>query len=529
MHRIFHFLFCCLLPLSASAQLNINLKPGGITKLLRVHSALMGMYVDTLSEERLVDEAIRGMIENLDPHTQYSPAEEARRMSEMFEGHFDGIGVQYRMLEDTLLVLKTVAGGPSAKAGLLPGDRIVSVNDTAIAGVKMKQEEINKRLRGKKGSRVRVKVLRRGVKKLLPFEIQRDAIPTQSIHCAYMIRPRVGYIRLETFAKTSYDEFMGAVRRLQREGMQTLILDLQDNTGGLLEVAVRIVNEFLQRDDLIVYGEGSHYPRRDYRADGHGSLKELPVYVLINNGSASASEIISGALQDHDRGTIVGLRSFGKGCIQSPLILNDGSMLRVTVAHFYTPSGRCIQKPFEKGHRKDYEKEILEREKSGEIFSADSIHVNDSLKFYTLKQHRVVYGGGGIIPDSFVPLDTTLISRWFTRIVAKGIAVKHSSRYWDSHREELNRKYPTYDSFAQHFAVPQALIDAILQEAEAEGLKPTDETDRQNCAVRLRKYLRMMLATDIFDTGEGFMITAGDNQILQHTLKMLLPEGDKNR
>ena len=524
MRKICLVFACCMYAVVSSAQISLNLGPGGITKFIQAQSALLRMYVDTLNDERLIDDAIRGMLEQLDPHTQYSTAEEAKSLAEMFEGHFDGIGVKYRMLEDTLLVLKTIAGGPSERAGLIPGDRIVTVNDTSIAGVKMKQDEINKRLRGKKGSRVRVGVRRHGVKKLLQFELQRGSIPTKSIHCAYMIRPKVGYIRLETFAKTTYDEFMDAVQRLKKEGMETLIFDLQNNTGGILDVAVKIVNEFLDKGELIVYGEGKHYKRHDYSANGHGSLKQLPVYVLINNESASASEIIAGALQDQDRGTIVGLRSFGKGCIQSPLILNDGSMLRVTVAHFYTPSGRCIQKPFEKGKRKEYEKEVLEREKTGEIFYSDSIHVNDSLKYETLKKHRTVYGGGGIIPDEFVPIDTTYISRWFTKTLAKGIVVEKCSRYWDSHLESLRRQYPTFESFAAGFEVPQSLIDEIVAAAEQKELKPSSETDRKNGLIRLKKYLRMLLATDLFDTGEGVIIGNADNQILQHTLQMLKQE-----
>lgn len=521
MKKFFLALACVFGALSASAQFSIDLKPGGMMKLLQARSALLRMYVDTLNEERLTDDAIRGMLEQLDPHTQYSTAEEARRMTEMFEGHFDGIGIRYVMQEDTLLVIKTIAGGPSEKAGLQAGDRIITVNDSLIAGVKMKQDDVYKRLRGKSGSKVRVGVKRKGEKGLLQFELKRAAISTPSINCAYMIRPKVGYIRLETFAKTTYDEFMTTVHSLQKKGMQTLILDLQGNTGGILDVAVRMVNEFLQKDELIVYGEGVHYERKDYRATGSGTLKQMPIYVLINNESASASEIVAGALQDHDRATIVGLRSFGKGCIQSPLMLGDGSMLRVTVAHFYTPSGRCIQKPFEKGHRKEYQNEVFDREKTGEIFTSDSIHVNDSLRFYTLKRHRTVYGGGGIIPDEFVPIDTTLISRWFTKMVAKGIVVEKTTRYWDNHREKLLSHYPTFNSFAAGFSVPEHLIDTIVKAAEAQNILPAHDTDRQNGLLRLRKYICILLANDLYDDGAGMRLGNNDNQILQHTLQML--------
>ena len=522
------------------AQLNISLKPGGMGKLLRARSALLNMYVDTLKEEKLVDDAIRGMIENLDPHTQYSTAEEARRIQETFSGHFDGIGIQYRMVDDTLLVIKVIDKGPAVRAGLRPGDRIVTVNDTSIAGVKMKQEEINKRLRGKKGTKVRVGVMRHmwlrhfitkdsarviHIEKITNYELERGSIPTQSIHCAYMIRPQIGYIRLETFSMTSYDELMKAVGQLQQEGMKTLILDLQNNTGGMLDAAVKIMNEFLEKEELIVYGEGANYKRRDYRANGYGTLKDLPVYVLINYESASASEIMAGAFQDQDRGTIVGQRSFGKGCIQSPVMLDDGSMLRVTVANFFSPSGRCIQKPFQPGHRKDYEKEIAERENHGEFFSSDSVYVNDSLRFETLKQHRVVYGGGGIIPDEFVPIDTTLVSRQFTKLIVAGIVQDACVRYWYNYRKKLQHDYPSFESFAKNFETPQSLVDDILKRGEAKDIKPRDNRDSQNCRLRLQQYIRLQLASDLFDTREGIIIGNENNQPLLRTLELLEGNG----
>ena len=387
--------------LSASAQMRINL--GGdspLRKLQMAELAITNLYVDSVDEQKLVEDGIRGMLEKLDPHSSYSTPKEVKQMNEPLQGSFEGIGVQFNMAEDTLLVIQPVSNGPSERAGIVAGDRIVYVNDTTIAGVKMSREEIMRRLRGPKGSKVRLGIVRRAISDTLRFTIVRDKIPVHSIDATYMIRPQVGYIRIGNFGATTHDEFVfGAtthdefvesMKKLLAQGMQTLILDLQENGGGYMHAAVEIANEFLQEDDLIVYTKGRSTNSVEYRARGGGLFTEGKVIILVDSYTASAAEIVSGAVQDHDRGIIVGRRTFGKGLVQRPIDLPDGSMIRLTIAHYYTPSGRCIQKPYEKGNMKDYADDMLHRLKSGELMSADSVHFADSLKCYTLKEHRVV-------------------------------------------------------------------------------------------------------------------------------------------
>ena len=394
--------------LTSTSQVRLDFGSNSpLRKLQIAESAVNSLYVDKLDEQALVEDAIRGLLKNLDPHSTYTTAKETKQMNEPLSGSFEGIGVQFNMVDDTLLVIQPTLGGPSEKAGILAGDRIVSVNDTAIAGVKMSREEIMKRLRGKKGTKVQMGVVRRGIKDRLSFTVTRDKIPVHTVDAVYMIRPGIGYIRVGSFGATTYDEFIEGVQKLKGEGMKDIIIDLQENGGGYLQTAVRIVNEFLHRDDLVVYTEGRAVPRQEFKADGNGKLLDGRVVVLINEYSASAAEILAGAIQDQDRGQIVGRRSFGKGLVQRPIEFSDGSMIRLTVAHYYTPSGRCIQKPYEKGENKEYAEDIERRFKHGELYSADSIHFADSLRFETLRLHRTVYGGGGIMPDFFVPLDTT--------------------------------------------------------------------------------------------------------------------------
>ena len=363
-------------------------------KLQYAEVAITNLYVDSVDEKKLVEDAIRGMIDKLDPHSSYLTPKEVKSLNEPLNGNFEGIGVQFNMIEDTLLVIQPVTNGPSERVGIIAGDRIVSVNDSAIAGVKMSKEEIMKRLRGPKGTKVELGVVRLGIK-------------DKSIDATYMIRPGIGYIRIGSFGATTHQEFVESLNKLKAEGMQHLILDLQENGGGYLKAAVDISEEFLKKGDLIVYTEGRKVPRMDYTANGNGAFQEGKVVVLVDGYTASAAEIVTGAIQDQDRGIVVGRRTFGKGLVQRPVDLPDGSMIRLTIAHYYTPSGRCIQKPYTKGDGKDYAMDMMKRLKSGELTNADSIHFADSLKYETLREHRTVYGGGGIMPDEFVPLDTS--------------------------------------------------------------------------------------------------------------------------
>lgn len=439
-------------------------------------------------------------------------------MKEPLQGDFEGIGVQFNMMEDTLVVIQPTLNGPSEKVGIVAGDRIISVNDTAIAGVKMERSEIMKRLRGKKGTKVRLGVVRRGVKETLYFVVKRDRIPVHSLTAAYMIRPQVGYIRLESFGAKTYDEFMQAADSLRGQGMKRLILDLQDNGGGYLESAVQIANEFLSKGDMIVYTEGRAVRRYEYKAHGNGTLQELPITVLINEYSASASEIVTGAIQDHDRGTVVGRRSFGKGLVQRPIDLPDGSEIRLTVAHYYTPSGRCIQKPYKKGDLKDYQQDMENRLKRGELTNPDSIHFADSLRFETLKKHRVVYGGGGIMPDVFVPLDTMRYTRFHRQLNAKSIIINQLMKYVDDNRKQLHRKYKTFDAYMLGYEVPQKLIDAILAEGTKQKIEPKDDEELNRTLPYLRRSLKAQVARDLWGMNEFFRCWNENDDIVQKAL-----------
>lgn len=490
-------------------------------KMMLAAMAIRNLYVDSVDEKKLAEDGIRGMIEQLDPHSSYSTAKETKEMNEPLQGSFEGIGVQFNMVKDTLLVIQPVVNGPSERVGILAGDRIVSVNDTAIAGVKMSKEDIMKRLRGAKGSKVRLGVVRRGIAGILKFTVVRDKIPVKTLDAAYMIRPHVGYIRIGSFGVTTYNEFMKAVETLKASGMKDLILDLQENGGGYLMAAVQIANEFLHNSDLIVYTQGRKVPRQDYCADGSGRLLDGKVFVLINEYTASAAEIVTGAIQDQDRGTVVGRRSFGKGLVQRPIDLPDGSMIRLTIAHYFTPSGRCIQKPYKKGDAIDYAMDIEKRFEHGELYSADSIHFADSLKYYTLRKHRVVYGGGGIMPDVFVPLDTTQYTKFLRQMAARSYIINANLKYIDVNRKQLKKQFATFNDFNARFEVPQSLIDDVVQAAEKEKIKPKDQQELQATLPQLRRQLKALIARDLWDMSEYFQVINETNPIVVKAVGLL--------
>ncbi len=490
-------------------------------KMVLAEMAITNLYVDSVDEKKLVEDGIRGMIEQLDPHSSYSTAKETKEMNEPLQGSFEGIGVQFNMVKDTLLVIQPVVNGPSERVGILAGDRIVSVNDTAIAGVKMSKEDIMKRLRGAKGSKVRLGVVRRGIAGILKFTVVRDKIPVKTLDAAYMIRPHVGYIRIGSFGVTTYNEFMKAVGTLKASGMKDLILDLQENGGGYLMAAVQIANEFLHNSDLIVYTQGRKVPRQDYCADGSGRLLDGKVFVLINEYTASAAEIVTGAIQDQDRGTVVGRRSFGKGLVQRPIDLPDGSMIRLTIAHYFTPSGRCIQKPYKKGDAIDYAMDIEKRFEHGELYSADSIHFADSLKYYTLRKHRVVYGGGGIMPDVFVPLDTTQYTKFLRQMAARSYIINANLKYIDVNRKQLKKQFATFNDFNARFEVPQSLIDDVVQAAEKDKIKPKDQQELQATLPQLRRQLKALIARDLWDMSEYFQVINETNPIVVKAVGLL--------
>ena len=490
-------------------------------KMVLAEMAITNLYVDSVDEKKLAEDGIRGMIEQLDPHSSYSTAKETKEMNEPLQGSFEGIGVQFNMVKDTLLVIQPVVNGPSERVGILAGDRIVSVNDTAIAGVKMSKEDIMKRLRGDKGSKVRLGVVRRGIAGILKFTVVRDKIPVKTLDAAYMIRPHVGYIRIGSFGVTTYNEFMKAVETLKASGMKDLILDLQENGGGYLMAAVQIANEFLHNSDLIVYTQGRKVPRQDYCADGSGRLLDGKVFVLINEYTASAAEIVTGAIQDQDRGIVVGRRSFGKGLVQRPIDLPDGSMIRLTIAHYFTPSGRCIQKPYKKGDAIDYAMDIEKRFEHGELYSADSIHFADSLKYYTLRKHRVVYGGGGIMPDVFVPLDTTQYTKFLRQMAARSYIINANLKYIDVNRKQLKKQFATFNDFNARFEVPQSLIDDVVQAAEKDKIKPKDQQELQATLPQLRRQLKALIARDLWDMSEYFQVINETNPIVVKAVGLL--------
>ena len=521
--RLAWLLFLGLFPfLSACAQLQIDFGPeSALRKLQMAEVAINNYYVDSVDESKLVEDAIRGMLEKLDPHSSYTNAKETKSLNEPLQGDFEGIGVQFNIVDDTLVVMQPTTGGPSEKVDILAGDRIIAVNDTAIAGVKMDRSDIVRRLRGKRGTKVTLTVIRRGVDKPLSFIVKRAKIPVLSVDAAYMIRPGIGFVRLENFGEKTHEEMMCAIDSLKKLGMTDLILDLQDNGGGYLEAAARIANEFLSDGDMIVYTEGLHAPRREFKAFGNGRLQQGRVVVLVNEFTASAAEIVSGAIQDHDRGTIVGRRSFGKGLVQRPFGLPDGSMIRLTIAHYYTPSGRCIQKPYKKGDKKDYEMDIEYRLKHGELTNPDSIHFADSLRYYTLKEHRAVYGGGGIMPDVFVPLDTLKYTRLHRQLAAKSIVINNYLKYVDANRKQLRKQWKTFEDFAARYEVPQALLDTIFAQGNKEKIVPKDDEEQQRTIPYLRLQLKALVARDLWTMNEYFRVWNEENDIVRRALREL--------
>lgn len=523
----------CLLPVSGQ-----GFGSDAMRKLQIAEYAIANLYVDSVDEHKLVEAGIVSMLKQLDPHSTYVNAEEVKKMNEPLQGNFEGIGVQFQMMEDTLMVVQPVSDGPSEKAGILAGDRIVAVNDTAIAGVQMQTDEIMRRLRGPKGSVVVLRVIRRGVADPLVFRIRRDKIPIYSIDASYLIRKGIGYIRINRFGATTAEEFSKALAQLQRQGMKDLILDLQGNGGGYLKAAIDLANEFLQAGELIVYTQGRVDRRNDFVARGNGHMRSGRLVVLIDEFTASASEIVSGAIQDWDRGVIVGRRSFGKGLVQRPVDLPDGSMIRLTIARYYTPAGRCIQRPYKsavddeladaskgaQGNVDAYNHDLIDRYNRGEMTSADSIHFPDSLKCFTQKLHRTVYGGGGIMPDYFVPVDTTRYTAYHRNLVAKGLVLKTSAAYADRHRQDLKRTYRSFEKFESGFTVPDELLQQLRQAADEAGIAFDEAQYRQSLPL-LQVQLKALVARDLWTITEYFRVMNMVNESVAKAVG-LLENGD---
>ena len=472
-------------------------------------------YVDTVNLPKLTEEAIVKVLSDLDPHSVYITKEEVEEMNEPLEGGFFGIGIQFTIYQDTLMVVSVVPGGPSEKVGLLAGDRIVSVDGENIAGVKLTNTQVRKRLKGEKGTVVQVSVVRGS--EPMDFRIVRGMIPLHSVDAAYMLDKTTGYIKISRFAANTIDEFEEAVKKMQAEGMKDLILDLQANVGGYMGAAIGISDNVLGDKKMIVYTDGLSSGRREEYSTSKGLLKDGRIVLLIDGNSASASEIVSGAVQDWDRGLIVGRRSFGKGLVQRQYPLTDGSMIRLTIAHYYTPSGRCIQKPY-KGE--DYRAELYNRYESGELLSADSITVNDSLKYYTKLKKRIVYGGGGIIPDVFVPIDTNINYSYFNRLNAKNVVGEFVVGYVDKNRENLKKKYPTFEKFQKSFEVTPEMIDQIVKMGEKAGV-PKDEKLLEPVIPAMKLSIKALIARDTWDMNEMYQIFNEDNKVLKEGYKAL--------
>jgi len=475
-------------------------------------------YVEKPDFEKLIDKAIVGLVEELDPHSEYMTAEEYKRMNEPLQGNFEGIGVQFNIIKDTITVISSISGGPSERLGIRSGDKIVEIEDTVVAGIGFTNNDVIKRLRGDKGTKVNIKIMRRGVSELIPYTITRDKIPIYSVDAGYMLNNEIGYIRINRFAQSTMEEFHTALNKLEAKGMKSLVLDLRGNSGGYLNTAIDLADEFLGSNMLIVYTEGATSPRIDHNATSRGRFQKGKLVVLIDEGSASASEIVSGAVQDHDRGLVIGRRSFGKGLVQRPFRLRDGSTLKLTTARYHTPSGRCIQRPYD-GGQVEYRKENLRRQEHGELFTADSIHFDESEKYFTTNK-RVVYGGGGIMPDIFIPVDTTENSEYLRNLLRKGLFYSYVNEFVDSKRDSLKVLYPDFETLDKMFTVDGPFLDEFLAYAEKEGVE-VDAEGLVTSGKIIRLRLKALLARTLWGTEEFYRVFNSEDKAINSAIEAI--------
>lgn len=499
----------------SSAQMMID----SSRKLQVTEGIIQNFYVDTINMDRIVEQGVIAMLKELDPHSSYTTAAETKALTEQLNGNFSGIGVQFQMVQDTVYVIQAVAGGPSEKVGIIPGDRIVAANDTAIAGVKMLTADVMKRLRGPKNSIVNLKVVRRSEPDTLTFRVKRDDIPLHTVEATYMADPTTGYIRVNSFGRETDKEFEQALMALRKKGMKNLIIDLQDNGGGYLDAAVSMAQRFLPKKSMVVYTEGVNQKPVYFRADGDKPDTDGRLAVLVNEYSASASEIMAGAMQDNDRGIIVGRRTFGKGLVQRPFPFTDGSMIRLTTAHYYTPSGRSIQKPYEKGKGADYQQDLKNRYEHGEFYSADSIKF-DKARVYHTQQGRPVYGGGGIMPDRFVAADTTGINKYFRELRAKNVFNQYVVDYVETHRKELTRKFKTEDAFISDFNVTPAMLSDFVALGAKLGVEP-DAGQLEECRIFVEGNIKGLIGRDLFTPSTYYRVMNPVNPVYKEALRLI--------
>ena len=483
-------------------------------------------YVDTANSDKLVEEAIVAVLKELDPHSAYISKKDVEKANEPLVGSFEGIGITFQLIRDTITVISPTAGGPSEKVGIMTGDKFIKIDGEDAFGKKVNNEYVQKHLRGKKGSKVTVSVMRGGDPELIDFEIIRDKIPLNSINAAFMLNNQIGYIKLDQFARDSDEEFKKAFAKLSSQGMKSLVFDLRGNTGGFLSTAIELVDEFLTEDKLIVFQEGLHQPRQEWRSTSNGLFTKGNLVVLIDEGSASASEILSGAIQDHDRGVVIGRRSFGKGLVQQPKSLPDGSIIRLTTARYHTPTGRCIQRPYEDGVE-EYHKEMLKRLENGEYFHADSIHFPDSLKYKT-DGGRTVYGGGGIMPDIFIPVDTSFNSKLYTNLVRKGALNRFTTDYVLQHRDEMLKKYTDFAQFNKEFTVGDDLIAGLKKVGEENNVEWNEEEfARSEKFIRLQ--VKALIARNVYEMQQYYEVMLAEDNGVQKAIEILSNEKEYKR
>ncbi len=512
------YIFVILISLQGS-----GLRAQGLTqetyKLGKTLALLESIYVDSVDISYISEQMIISTLRNLDPHSVYIPAKDVLEEHEPLQGNFEGVGVQFNILNDTILIISPTPGGPSEKIGIMAGDRIIIINGEKVTGIGMNTTGVQKRLRGPKGTKVTVSIFRRGEPELLEYTITRDKIPMNSLDASYMISNEVGYIKLSRFSEQTAVEFGDAVNKLRQQKMAHLVLDLRGNSGGYMAPAIQIADEMLPLDELIVYLDGRHTSRQEYRSNPSGSLTRSRIAVLIDEGSASASEILAGAVQDWDRGVLLGRRSFGKGLVQNGFSLPDGSEIRLTIARYYTPSGRSIQTPYTEGFDKYFEK-FYSRYFNGELIHADSLGLPDSLKAYTIPNKRVVYGGGGITPDVFIPIDTTYYSDYYRDMIRTSTITNFVVAYTDRNRKELLKKYKDFQQFEKSFSFGSETLDELKQAGEKNGVK-FDEGQYDTSYPEMVKVMKGLVARDLWDMNEYYMVVNRDDEAILKALSII--------